>query len=253
MIEIIRRAAVCRAFEEEVFSRVKSGEIKIPVYLSSGQEYVAATLSVLLEKHNPAVFIQHRNHAQYLCFGGSIEHLVNELNGGDTGMQGSASIGEGSIFGHDGMMGSQVPIAVGYCHATKRQTICFMGDASAEEDYTLSALGWSATKRLPILFVVEDNNLAILTQKRVRRTWDIAEVATAFGIESYNVTDAPSALSKAVDGVFLAPRLLNVETSRLYWHAGAGQDNPLQFDRHKEIGVTDFDLEAKEIVGKAWN
>ena len=41
-----------------------------------------------------------------------------------------------------------------------------MGDASAEEDYVLGALGWAATKKLPILFIVEDNNLSILTEKK---------------------------------------------------------------------------------------
>lgn len=256
MLEIYRRAALCRAFEDEVFSRVQSGEIKIPVYLSKGQEYIAATLSYHLESSKPAVFIQHRNHAQYLCFGGSIEHLVSELRGGDSGMQGSASIAEGSIFGHDGMMGSQVPIAVGYCHATKRPTICFMGDASAEEDYTLSALGWAATKRLPILFVVEDNGLAILTEKAFRRSWNISEVAIGFGMESYEVTDAPDALARAIKDAFIAPRLINVQTSRLYWHSGAGQDNPLQFDRHKELTTKTleiYDEEGREIVKKAWS
>ena len=41
-----------------------------------------------------------------------------------------------------------------------------MGDASAEEDYALGALGWASTKELPILFIVEDNNLSILTEKK---------------------------------------------------------------------------------------
>ena len=42
-----------------------------------------------------------------------------------------------------------------------------MGDASAEEDYVLGALGWASTKKLPILFIVEDNNLSILTEKKL--------------------------------------------------------------------------------------
>ena len=46
----------------------------------------------------------------------------------------------------------------------------------AEEDYVLSALGWAATKNLPILFVVEDNNLSILTEKKVRRVWEMDDV-----------------------------------------------------------------------------
>ena len=64
-------------------------------------------------------------------------------------------------------MGSQVPIAVGHCYSTRKPTIVTMGDASAEEDYVMGALGWASTKNLPILFIVEDNNLSILTEKKI--------------------------------------------------------------------------------------
>ena len=255
MLEIYRRAALCRAFEDEVYRRFPSKGITCPVYLSSGQEYIAATLSCCLGPYNPAVFIQHRNHAQYLCFGGDMGHLIRELTGGDTGMQGSASIADGDIFGHDGFMGSQVPIATGYCHATNRPTICFLGDAAAEEDYVLASLGWAATKKLPILFVVEDNDLAILTKKEVRRHWDICRVANGFGMKSWRSFDDPFSLELKY-GPETWPLLINVRTTRLYWHAGAGKDGDY-FDRHAEVAKSipnadRLDQEARNIVEAAW-
>ena len=63
-------------------------------------------------------------------------------------------------------MGSNGPIGVGACYATKKPTIIFLGDAAAEEDYVLGALGWASTKNLPLLVVVEDNNYSILTEKK---------------------------------------------------------------------------------------
>ena len=57
---------------------------------------------------------------------------------------------EKNIFGHDGLMGNQVPIGVGACFASKCPTIVFVGDSAAEEDYCLSAIGWASTKKLPI-------------------------------------------------------------------------------------------------------
>ena len=83
-------------------------------------------------------------------------------------MGGSASIYSKKIkmYGHDGHMGTQVPIGIGACFTSKKPTIVFMGDASAEEDYVLGALGWASVKKLPILFIVEDNNLSILTEKK---------------------------------------------------------------------------------------
>jgi pyruvate dehydrogenase E1 component alpha subunit len=87
-------------------------------------------------------------------------------------MGGSASIQckEKKIYGHDGLMGSQLPIGVGYCFATKKPTIVFIGDSAAEEDYVLSAIGWAVTKKLPILFVVEDNNMS--TNTPTSETWN---------------------------------------------------------------------------------
>ena len=71
------------------------------------------------------------------------------------------------MFGHDGLMGTQGPIGVGSCFVSKKPTIVFLGDASAEEDYVLASLGWASFKKLPILFIVEDNNLSILTEKKL--------------------------------------------------------------------------------------
>ena len=265
---IYERATLCRAFEEECARQVTAGNVKVPVYLSTGQEYIPATVSVWLEDHDITdrqIFIQHRGHSQYLCLGGDLDALVLELLGDPRGcaggMGGSASIQsvKANIYGHDGLMGSQVPIAVGACFANRKPTICFMGDAAAEEDYVLASLGWAATHRLPILFIVEDNGLAILTEKRVRRSWDIIDVARSFGLGSGSSSDDPDTLYSSIPSVENWPALLNVYTTRLGWHAGAGVDDPNAFDRHFEVSYT-FDKDyrvrviekAEALVEEAW-
>ena len=114
---------------------VEKKYIKYPVYLSAGQEFIAASISESIAKNIiPNIFIQHRGHSTYLSFGGNVEGLVSELlgkkSGCANGMGGSASIQckEKNIYGHDGLMGSQVPIAVGNCFITKIPTIAFMLD-----------------------------------------------------------------------------------------------------------------------------
>ena len=94
--------------------------------------------------------------------------MLGRKTGCALGMGGSASIQckEKNIFGHDGLMGNQVPIGVEHVLQSKCPTIVFVTDSAAEEDYCLSAIGWASTKKLPILFVVEDNNLSILTEKK---------------------------------------------------------------------------------------
>lgn len=240
-INVFKRASLCRNFEQYVFDGIKNGLFKFPIYLSAGQEYISASIAEFMNEKNisPNIFIQHRGHATYLSFGGDVVQLIDELlgrkSGCANGMGGSASIHskEKNIYGHDGLMGSQVPIGVGSCYVSDKPTIVFMGDSSAEEDYVFSSIGWAATKNLPILFVVEDNNLSILTKKKVRRNWDMDSVAKGFGVDAYNISDDPGDIDLALDGVFEKPMLLNINTIRKYWHAGAGIDDPEVFDRYE--------------------
>jgi TPP-dependent pyruvate/acetoin dehydrogenase alpha subunit len=175
-------------------------------------------------------------------------------------MGGSASIHsiEKNIFGHDGLMGSQVPIAVGHAYETRKPTIVVMGDASAEEDYVLGALGWASTKNLPVLFIVEDNNLSILTEKRIRRNWEMDDVAKAFKMEARNINDNPLSLWEALHGYdFSHPMLLNINTTRKYWHAGAGQDGNYDTQYEKELQLLgnealEIDTNNKLLVEKLW-
>ena len=265
-INVFKRAALCRNFELFVFNGIQKKMFKFPIYLSAGQEYISASIAEIMNEINvsPNIFIQHRGHSTYLSYDAPIEKLIDELLGRKTGcaygMGGSASIHskEKNIFGHDGLMGSQVPIAVGHCYKTQNPTIVHMGDASAEEDYVLGALGWASTKNLPILFVVEDNNLSILTEKKVRRNWEMHDVASAFNMRSFDIKDDPLEIKDALQNVFSGPMLINVNTHRKFWHSGAGIDDVNTFDRYefekKNIGplAEQIDIKAKERVESLW-
>jgi TPP-dependent pyruvate/acetoin dehydrogenase alpha subunit len=241
-LEVFKRASLCRNFEQYVFNGIRNNMFKLPIYLSAGQEYISASIAENMKNLNiePNIFIQHRGHSTYLSYDAPIEALIDELLGRKTGcangMGGSASIHskEKNIFGHDGLMGSQVPIAVGHCYTTKHPTIVHMGDASAEEDYVLGAMGWASTKKLPIIFIVEDNNLSILTEKRIRRNWEMHDVANAFKIRGYNISDDPIEIKNHMHCVFDGPILLNINTHRKFWHSGAGIDDENIFDRYEE-------------------
>jgi pyruvate dehydrogenase E1 component alpha subunit len=263
LLEIYKKAALCRAFEEEVYRQVENKNVRIPVYLSAGQEYISATLAVLLKDIEKQIFIQHRGHSTYLSFGGDVEQLVLELLGDKrgcaNGMGGSASIQskEKNIYGHDGLMGSHGPIATGMCYANKKFTLCFTGDAAAEEDYFVTSIGWASTKNLPIWYIVEDNNYSILTEKKVRRNWEMHDVAKAMNMDGFNVEDDPESMWNVIQQCSTEkPLLLNINTIRLFWHAGAGIDDPNVFDRHKvftEMFGNDINLEAQEHVKEIWS
>ena len=240
-LQIFKKASLCRNFELELFNKVQEKIIKFPVYLSAGQEFIASTIAVKMNEIGvrPDIFIQPRGHSTYLAFGGDIFQLIDEMlgrkSGCSFGMGGSASIQskEKNIYGHDGLMGNQVPIGVGACFASKLPTIVFVGDSAAEEDYSLSAIGWASTKKLPILFIVEDNNLSILTEKKVRRNWEMHDVANGMKVKSFNISDDPMVIHKHLENSFDEPMLLNINTIRKFWHAGAGTDGE-NFDRYED-------------------
>lgn len=266
LIEVFKKTSICRHFELKVFNSVREKIIKIPVYLSAGQETISAALSTIINDINvkPLIFAQHRCHATYISFGGDIKKLLLELlgdaKGCTNGMGGSASIHSKKInmYGHDGHMGTQVPIATGACYQSNKPTIVFMGDASAEEDYVLAALGWASTKKLPILFIVEDNNLSILTEKKTRRNWHMHDVAKSFKMRAYNIKDDPIEILKYKKFFFKEPLLLNINTNRLFWHAGAGIDSPDIYDRYEKLkkilgtNAQKIDDESKNKMALLW-
>jgi TPP-dependent pyruvate/acetoin dehydrogenase alpha subunit len=256
-LNIFTTACLCRVFEERVYREIKSKRFSYPIYLSAGQEFIPATTSFFLLKESPLIFAQHRGHSTYLSYGGSPESLIQQLLYSPGG---SASIHSPDIhmFGHDGLMGTQIPIAVGAAFSSKRLTVAIMGDASAEEDYVLTSIAWAGTKKLPIIFIVEDNNLSILTEKKIRRNWEIDIFARSVNVNAVNITDDPTEIESAITSLKL-PMLLNIRTERLYWHAGAGEDDYPKQDRYKKekefLGKETEQIEEHitRYVDKLWN
>ena len=265
-LKTFEKAANCRYFEEEVIRNLKEKKITIPTYVSAGQEFISASMATICEdlKIKPWIFGQHRCHSIYISFGGDKSKLIDELLGKKTGcnrgMGGSASISskEINMFGHDGLMGSNGPIGVGACFATNHPTIVFLGDAAAEEDYVLGGLGWASTKNIPLITIVEDNNMSILTEKKVRRNWEMSDVARSFKMQGYNIDDDPVDLLKYSEVYFKKPCLLNINTNRIYWHAGSGKDSEDTFDRYekekKRLGedAEVIDKKIKEQIKNLW-
>lgn len=258
--EIFKKMLEIRYFEENLMKAHKKGLISAPVYLSMGQEAIAATLGVVCPDFR--VFPQHRGHGVYLAYGGSPEALRDEILGKLTGccrgMGGSSDIQCEKVEAHHGLLGENIPLAVGYALGSGKKTIAFFGDGAIEEDYALVALGFAATHKLPILFVCEDNNLAILTPIKDRRNWNAVDVAKGFGIDSLDIEDKPEEIRICLENVEL-PFFINIKTCRHRWHVGTGTDfvGP-PFDRLKEVrqqipGSDIVEEEIKKQMRELWN
>lgn len=251
-IELFRRGNYSRHFEYQVKKAHEEKRFRIPIYLSIGTEFNSAALSMVMDE--PLIFGQHRCHSLYLNFGGKPEALRDELLGLETGcsggMSGSNAIQgpEINMFGHSGLMGEQVPIAVGAAFASNKQTLSICGDASVEEDYIYPSLGWAASLDMPIVFICEDNDLSILTKVDVRRNWSPVDVAKSLGMYAVDITDDPWLIAHHVKKIIESkkPGFINIRTVRVLWHAGTGIDNEPEWNRYemiqenlKELGLED--------------
>ena len=238
LVAVFTQTAFNRAFEFEVAKAYDQKLMKAPIYLSIGQEHIPATIASV--SRDWQIFAQHRAHSYYLSFGGDESALVDELLHRETGcahgMGGSASIHDPQIrmFGHSGLMGDQVPIAVGAALISRTPTLTVVGDASVEEDYVFAAMGFAITKRAPVLFVCEDNDLSILTHISARRNWQMADAAWSLGMPAADITDDPWLIAHHVK-TFLPqlPCYLNIRTCRQLWHAGTGTDGDPEWNRYE--------------------
>lgn len=244
LLDIYRECCFNRYFEYKVAEDIKNKKITCPTYLSVGSEYIPVILKYALKELNItkySIFPQHRCHSYHNTFIQKPLELVLELhghkNGCNKGYGGSASIGGENngfkMWNHDGLLGSNAPIATGYAQASKEFTVCILGDGAVEEDYVLGALGYAGTHKIPILFIIEDNNLSILTEKKDRRSWDILSVASSFGIMAdqvlyNNKASIPLSFNAIKQSLKYAIKrnasLLNIECYRHFWHVGAGID-----------------------------
>lgn len=271
LLNIFRRMCLVRYFELGVISAVNDGFIPYPIYLSLGQESISAALSIVIPDY--MIFAQHRCHAAYLAFGGNPEKLRDELLGLPSGTSGGRAgsnliqCHENGItmFGHHGLIGENVPLAVGAALGSGKPTVCLFGDGAAEEDYVFAAMGFAVTHKLPVLFVCEDNNLSILTPISVRRSWSITNVAKALGMPALDIADDPwTIVHRTRELTKELPAFLNIFTCRARWHVGVGTDGPPEWDRFnlvkeelKKLGLADkmskIETDVQESMEELWD
>lgn len=238
-----------RHFDLRAQQAQKDREVDCLVYLSVGQEAVASAVSMSMK--GSWVLAQHRGHSAYLAFDGNRRALVDELLGLPTGccggMGGSPPIQDiaNRIIGHNGLIGDQVPVAAGVALGDPgSKVVVFFGDGAAEEDYVFATLGFAATRKLPILFVCEDNDLSVLTPTADRRSWSLVEVAKGFGLEAVDIADDPWLVDHWTRELSTRlPAVLNVRTCRELWHVGAGTDNNAEWNRYELTKKTLCDMQ----------
>ncbi len=188
-MDLYRQLSTIRRFEETVLEKFATGVFSGTTHTCLGQEANAVGVLSHLQPGD-IVFSNHRCHGHFLAYGGEMRALFAELMGRQSGVcggRGGSQHLQWRDFYSNGIQGGIVPVATGMAMAEKRKqsgalTFCFLGDGTLGQGVVYEALNMAALWKLPILYVVEDNQIAQTTPTEQVLAGDMAARFEAFGI-----------------------------------------------------------------------
>src|SRR5581483_7044762 len=124
-------------------------------------------------------FATYRSHSFYLAKGGDLKQMLAELYGKAGGCGGGKAgsmhlaAPEVGMMGASAVVASTTPHAVGAALAAKmRHTgqviVAVFGDGATDQGVHHESLNFAALHRVPLLFVCENNGLAVHTRRETR-------------------------------------------------------------------------------------
>ena len=253
LLEIYEMMLRIRRFEEKIGDVYPEQEMRCPTHLSIGQEAAAVGVCAPL-RPDDYVFSTHRCHAHYLAKGGDARRMIAELYGKKTGCTGGKGgsmhlIDEAvGMMGTSAVVGSSIPLAVGAALAfsmqgSDRVAVAFFGDAGVEQGVFHESLNFAALKRLPVLFVCENNFYATQSPITNRQPLDtIFEHGEVYGIPGERVDGndvlasylaADKAIKRCRQGG--GPTLLEYRTYRWREHVGPNFDYDMGYRTREEV------------------
>lgn len=243
LLNLCRMMVLIRRFEEKIVSVYAEQDMKTPVHLCIGQEAIAAGVCANLRKED-YIFSTHRNHGYCLAKGVSPKELFSEFYGKITGCckgKGGSmhpAFPEYSILGTSAIVGGGIPLAVGTALASRlrkddRISVALFGDGASEEGAFHESMNFAALKRLPVVFICENNFYATNSPISARQpAVDIAKRAAGYGmpglqVNGNNVVEVYKAVREAVERARFGggPALVECKTYRWKGHVGPDCDH----------------------------
>ncbi|MDC0422972.1 thiamine pyrophosphate-dependent dehydrogenase E1 component subunit alpha [Methylophilaceae bacterium] len=243
-----------RMVEEEISRRYPEGKMRCPVHLSTGQESIPAAFALSIKKNDFAVST-HRGHAHYLAKGGDLKAMIAEIYGKATG----CSKGKGgsmhlidlnvNFMGTSAIVGNSIPVGVGLAlsaqlKGTDQISCIFLGDGAVEEGVFYESVNFAAVRKLPVLFICENNLYSVYSPLSVRQPKgrSIANMVDAIGVgtgtcNGDDIYSSQKLMQNAVNKVRsgTGPYFLEFSTYRWREHCGHDFDNDLGYRSEKEF------------------
>ena len=227
-----------RLCEESLIEPILNGDVRTPCHLYSGEEAVATGVCAALSEAD-YIFGTHRSHGHFLAKGGGMNELVAEIYGKETGCCRGRGGSMHVIDPEKGMVGAApivagtISLALGAGLAAKMRknrkiAVCFFGDGATGEGVLYESLNFAALKRLPVLFICENNFYSThMPIRECRPNDDISRIGepfdvTCFKVDGNDVLEVYEGAQKAVDMCRddKGPAFMECITYRLRGHVG---------------------------------
>lgn len=243
-----------RAVEEEIANRYPQGKMRCPVHLSVGQEAIPAVFTDCIQTTDFAIST-HRGHAHYLAKGGNLNAMIAEIYGKSTGCAkgkgGSMHLIDLAVnfMGTSAIVGNSIPVGVGLAlsaqlKSTDQISCIFLGDGAIEEGVFYESVNFAAVRKLPVLFICENNTYSVYSPLSVRQPngRSIANMVEAMGIsvatgEGSNLLSCHKIMTDSVNAVRAGkgPYFLEFATYRWREHCGPNFDNDIGYRTQEEF------------------
>ena len=255
LVALYRDMLRIRKVELRMESLYQLDEMKTPIHLCIGQEAVAVGVCANLNKDD-YISSNHRGHGHYLGKGGDLKSMIAELYCRETGCSrghgGSMHLVDISVghIGSSSIVGGGIPIGAGLALAIQmkkqnRVSVVFFGDGAADEGVLYESVNFAILKRLPVIFIYENNQFSVCSRVSARQVDENIFHATPPDhmytriVDGNSVLDvyeaAKTAVNRARSGQ--GPSFIECKTYRVRGHAGAGSDATLGYRTAEEIAV----------------
>ena len=224
--------------QSAIEARYLENEMKTPIHLCIGQEAVAVGVCANLDRDD-YINSTHRGHGHYLAKGGDLRSLIAELYGRESGCSkgrgGSMHLVDTAVghYGSSSIVGGGIPIGTGMGLAIKMQkkknvSVIFFGDGAADEGVLYESINFAVLKKLPVIFILENNQYSVCSHVSARQTGDNvfhampANLLLTKIVHGNNVLDVYEASHKAVARARKGngPSFIECRTYRIMGHAG---------------------------------
>lgn len=242
-----------RCVQSAIEARYLENEMKTPVHLCIGQEAVAVGVCANLGKDD-YISSNHRGHGHYLAKGGDLKALIAELHGRECGCSkgrgGSMHLIDTSVgdYGSSSIVGGGIPIGTGMGWAIKMQnrnnvSVIFFGDGAADEGVLYESMNFAVLKKLPVLFILENNQYSVCSPVSSRQAGknifhampdDLLFTKTVDGnnvLDVYAAARQATARARAGRG----PSFIECQTYRMLGHAGCKAQDGKGYRSDREV------------------